>query len=812
MNFWLRFLLGLDEGEVPQGGDCRWEFSGLPQGPALLAALILLLGTVLFIILLYRKEHGLKGWQRLLLSALRLGALALVIWILLNPRVITETHVTRPGKTLLLFDTSLSMAQNDSAAVPPPGGSRGGPVLSSASRSAQAFQALQKSRLVRRLEEKNRVQLYTFDGALKPASAIDSLDDVAPAGEETRLGEAIGQAVQEAGSDPLAAVVVVSDGRSNAGPGPLELLAGPIEKLRVPIHAAAAGREQALKNIAVTALSAPEVTEVGFPLQLEGKVRITGIRAPVKAALKRSGPKGKQKTLIEERKIEPAGLVFETQLKFVDIPPEKGTYRYSLEILPALPEETSNRDNQREAAVKAAEETCRLLLVAGSSSPEFIFLKNFAIRDDGIQASCWLSAADPGYPQDGDIVLKKPPGSAEDLRPYDVVVLLDPEPASLPPALHEGLKDFVADQGGGLVFVAGEANTLRIARDQSSSRLVALLPVGFEGPAAALPKTWSQPWRPQLTAQGLAHPLCRLANDPEANQKLWSTVPPFYFSYPARQLRPAAVALLKNARGDIVLAVQQPGLGEVVYLGTDDVNRLRSLEERAHERFWAGIIRYLAMGKKRIGKERLTVEVDRDRYALGGAVRITAHLFDAGRKPVEAPRAEVTVERLEEGGEPKSPGMKDGGRQAGGSGAGDGPDGGDGPGAGKDEKRWRLDLAPAAGTPGQYTGAFRPLAPGPYQITDGSEAKAFFMVDRVSTERGDPSPDFATLEALAKQTGGSFVTLEGIGSLPGRIPSAAITEVIGRRASTVWDSAALMLLFGALLILEWALRKLWHLN
>ncbi len=82
----------------------------------------------------------------------------------------------------------------------------------------------------------------------------------------------------------------------------------------------------------------------------------------------------------------------------------------------------------------------------------------------------------------------------------------------------------------------------------------------------------------------------------------------------------------------------------------------------------------------------------------------------------------------------------------------------------------------------------------------------------LSAELEDPSPDLLALEELASESGGRFDLINGLGDLARSIPETSITEVLGRRASTVWDSAALMLVFCGLLILEWTLRKLWRLN
>ena len=90
--------------------------------------------------------------------------------------------------------------------------------------------------------------------------------------------------------------------------------------------------------------------------------------------------------------------------------------------------------------------------------------------------------------------------------------------------------------------------------------------------------------------------------------------------------------------------------------------------------------------------------------------------------------------------------------------------------------------------------------------------EAAFLVEEARAEWDDPTPDHELLEELAISSGGTFVELAGIRQLPDAIPDRTITETVGRAASTIWDSAALMVLLCGLMILEWSLRKWWRLN
>jgi hypothetical protein len=113
--------------------------------------------------------------------------------------------------------------------------------------------------------------------------------------------------------------------------------------------------------------------------------------------------------------------------------------------------------------------------------------------------------------------------------------------------------------------------------------------------------------------------------------------------------------------------------------------------------------------------------------------------------------------------------------------------------------------------PGRYRGFFHPEKGGDYALRLENEEK-IISVRASSSERNDPTPDFALLEELADASDGEFLSWEELRSLPDRISNASQRKIVGRRVATLWDSAALMILFCAFLIAEWILRKLWQLN
>jgi hypothetical protein len=784
----------------------------MPHGVWLAAAAALAAAAVALIVLLYLRERGLRPWQRAVLSGLRLLALALVLVILLNPRLLTEITLEHPGKTLLLFDVSASMAQRDpferdeAAMVERAAG------LDPSERPSRAeigAAILERYDLDARLRAKNRLQVFTFGAKVAELGRIASADDVAPLAGETRLGDAILEAVKAAGRAPLAGLVVFSDGRSNSGESPLAAAREVAARYGAPLHAVGLGKAQLPKNYAVEDLTVPPVVEVDYPVEIEAKVTVSGLPGKVTASLFRSLRRGGRRELVEARELEARGQLLETRIHFVDKLPAKGIYRYTLSF-PRDPEEVELRDNQRSADVTVAEEKRRVLLVGGQATPAFQFVRRHAFRDDGVQVSAWLASADPGYIQDGDVVIDSLPASADALREYDVVVLVDPDPATLSEGFQHALVDFVVEQNGGLAYAAGEINTPAVATGPAFRHLRSLIPVDLASARVVRNQVHSTPRRAALTARGRTHPLCRLEDDEDRNAERWKRLPAFHFVFPAEKLRPGGIDLARASDG-VLIAVQRVGMTEVVYLGSDELWQWHpTASVDPHERFWSSLLRYLALGKLQSGTGKVTVETDRDQYRERDQVRLVAHLVDGRRQPVDQPRVDVIIERTGEGDAalgPASAAPSDA-SSAPGVAAGSTATGA----SASSPSRWTLGLSRDPASPGRYSGVWTAPVPGHYEARIDDRAQAFFRVSALANEWDDPTPDFELLEQLARESHGRLFTLDDVDELPGAIPERKAVEVLGRRAATIWDSSAMMCLFTAFLVVEWVLRKLWRLN
>ncbi len=811
MNGLIGWLFGLSEREVPDGAITRLDFPGMPRGTAAWIAAAIVLVTLVLIAALYRREAELGRWKRVLLASFRMLALLIIVILLLNPQLFTTIQLERRGQTFVLFDTSASMGEKDQFDDDLRDDLEDATNLSlyrPETRLRLTTAAAEFQGFTRKLEEKNRVRLFGFDTELRPVSDLDALLVPSPTRDGTHVGSVLREVLEEGGHDPVAGVVLFGDGRSTGGEQ-WPLVVGEFASRGIPVYTVAVGKDRLMKNIAVRKLVAPQTAAVGFPIRIDGRVEAKGVetKKTLVATLRRRSASGGRSETIERKELGLKDGQLLESLTFYDTLKEHGTYHYILDV-ETHADETNPRDNKRLIKVVAAEETARVLLLAGGPTLEYRWLSKFLLRDEGVQVSCWNSSADADFPQDGDVPLEAAPSGERDLKPYDVVILLDPLPEDLGSRFLEALRTLVVKHGTGLVYVAGENNQ----RPGAHEALKALLPVEFDAQGGWIRSaTYERPWRPELTPSGAAHPVCRLADEVEENIAIWERLPPFYFAAPVPKdrLRPAAVALLTHQDG-IVAAAQIAGAGYSVYIGTDDLYLWRSASAPydLHERFWGALVRYRASGKKRAGNKDGSLYVDRDRYDLGDEITIEASLMDGEKKPILKPGLKISIAHT-----PRAVAMHDPGADETALATVASPARGEIRGAAaRDTAPESVSLSPVDGRPGWYRGTLTTSVAGYYSLESEAGAEAAFEVLRLTAELEDPSLDPYTLRELAEQTGGKFVGLGELDEVARRLPDRTIKETVGRSASTLWDSPLFLFLLSGLLIVEWVLRKLWRLH
>jgi hypothetical protein len=832
MDELLRLLAKWRGIEPEPGSELQFELANFPTGGL---GLLVLLGcalVVLVVALLYRRDgKSLTPGQRLVLTALRVLAVLAVVALLLEPNLVTVKRETRPGHTLLLVDTSQSMTHVDAwRRAEVQAAADGWRALGVTDLPASPRLALVKALLahgdgevVRKLAAKNHVQLYSFAGNLDqlpllpppppklgpdgqplpvdpnapvPVPQLD-LTKLSADGRASNLGGALRTALDKSRSAEIAAVVFVSDGRRNAGPQAAEI-ARLLNQRKIPhTFVLGIGDPSETQTVHLTRFEAPAKVFQKDPFELKANVSAQGYDTiAITAKLLRVDDKGARQE-VRSQQVQVGGDRGEVVIEWKDVTADgPGRFVYSTEIQPPEGEPVVAERHQKQAPVEVLGEKLRLLLVSGSANHEFQTLRTVLMRDKTIDVSSWLQSADAKFPQDGDegVRIDKLPEERTEFDPYDVVVLIDPDHTKLTPRFCENLQKHVVENGCGLWWVAGEKFSMEAMRQTSATWPIAeLLPIvpdiefaerNLIGFGKAFVRVWPYMLAPEGD-DGVGAKITRIGEGRDDSKLLWGRLPGFRFFFPVTRLKPAAIVLAEHTspdfrrggRGMPMIAMQNVGAGRVVFAGTDETNRWRSLYEQAYNRYWINGIRYLLEGRLQAGNSRLRLLASEEKVDLGDAIELTAEAKDEALQPIAADSYAVLVER---DGEPAE----------------------------------TLQLEPVEGVPGSFNKRLRPTQLGTYRVRSaekvGKNVEVSFQVVAAQIERPGPM-DRAELAAVAGTVGGElFETPQALLAALDRIPSRTATDTF-RTPHALWDGWPTIVVVLVLLSIEWLLRKRFNL-
>lgn len=819
--------LTVTEWETPETA-AGWFF--LLGGGAVLTLYILLLG---------RQDTRSFSWYVTgVLAALRIGVVATLAVILLNPQERTQTIVDRPSRLAILVDTSSSMRDPERTPT-----SESGSSSSLQSRAAAVTALFSKSALIEDLVKLHDVHLFTFDEGLKElkvfrqseqatgvdeaaaelenATATTPLDwqtVLEPAGAETRLGDALSEAIRELRGSTLAGIVVVSDGGLNAGAGVDSALALARESNSpVKIASVGIGGLERPANVVVAELRAP--TEVRFnsdlakqdPFEITAYIRgdeLAGQSADVELLRYPADSAEASASVLGSTTITFPEANAPVEVRFPQEPDAPGEYRYVVRAKPKQPvAEYRVDDNQRDVTISFSERNTAVLVIAGGPMRDYHFVRNLLNRSATVDVDVWLQTVAPedlsSVSQDADDLLAAFPEdfpvrpiserlAETDRAPksYDVVLAFDPEWSAIPVPQREVLAKWVARQRGGLIIVAGDVFTPLLAdAAEEMQSILDLYPVLLSNRflLEMADTESSQPFPIEFTEVGQGAGFLQLADNADAARQIWKSFSGIYRAFPTRGVKDLAevyATFPDPSAGEgapILFAAQQYGGGRVLYIGSPETWRLRAVSEDAFNTFWTKAIREAGQGRLRQGDGPGLYLLDRESYLLGETIRVRAQLNTPQGDPLTVDGVELFVTD---------------------------PDGRELYPAGR-------DLKAEAGQPGQFTSSFRAALPGRYQVKltvpEFEESLTTTIeVTLPKLEQANPQQNKGLLVKLGEETRGAYFTIEEAASgLPTFFDTSAAESVaIDDRLKTLWDRSWLLYLMVGLLSTEWLTRKL----
>jgi len=640
------------ESRLLEACDAWWHL------PALVVAVVAVAAVAIWI---YRRDAvETRPATAVLLTGLRLAALAGVAAAVCDVERIAEHEIVLPSRVAVVVDTSASMSL---AAAP-------GDDLSRCRRAAALLDA---DGVVAALRRRHEVDIWRFGADVEPVvrlpvSAAGAEADggwterLAAEGVETRLAEAVARPLTDGPSGTLAGIMVLSDGGANAGGDPATA-AEAARAAGVAVHAVGIGADRLPDDVRVADLIVPARV---FP----------GDRFPVTAFLRSQGFAGRtvRVELLEGAADADADAAATAVLDAVDVvlaadgelvpvrfdvPGIRATGRRTLGVRLTSPAERGGVVERR-AELEVVDRVTRVLLMAGGPGREYQFLRNVLARDRSFSVDVLLGTAAAGSSQDARRVLEAFPATDEALGDYDAVAAIDVDWRAVDPAGQARLERWVARESGGLVLVAGPVFTQSWLDDPRSSVIRDLAPVEVRRSATLGPADRDQasPQPLVFTREGREAEFLWLAASRGASDAIWREFPGVHACFPVDGPKAGATEYLELGRtagldGPLFLAGQYYGAGVVAWVGSGELWRLRSVDPAAHERLVTQLLRHVSQGRLLRGARRAQLIVDRDRCPVGGEVivRVVAADGDEIARPaaarVVAPNGATTPLRLE---------------------------------------------------------------------------------------------------------------------------------------------------------------------
>jgi uncharacterized membrane protein len=793
-GFWLR-LFGLRAGDIQHVSTWSLRFRNLDVLGWLVFGALVLGAGVWWSYFRQEPHRSMPKARKWVLATLRMLLLALILLLLARPVLALDLEERIRRTLLVLVDSTKSMNIRDQrideedqkraeiglGAI----GSMSQPL--DLSRAAEASH-ISRAELVKgvlenptlhlldSLQQDFNIETYLFGASAAPADGPTWLLDYRPAANSTAIGDAVRDVLQRERGQPLAGVFLITDGGDNTG-SPPEEAAESAGRDGVPIYAYGVGITSP-RDVVVSHLSAPEIAFAKDEMAVTVQVRGQGY----------AGQTGHLSLKLGNDEVASQDVVFtgsDQQIPLTFVPQAKGEYDLTASIPPRDDEITAENNTARQR-VRVIDEKIKVLYIEQAPRWEFRFLQQVLLRDRRIQPSFVLLDADPAVTQ-GEPYLAKFPDDKDQLFKYDIVIIGDVDPKTFSPAQMDALDQFVSKFGGACLFIAGRNFMPDAYRGGVVEKMlpVELNPFGDDGTAS------DRAVRLALTPLGQASEMLRLAPDADSNADLWAKFPPVYWDFKVARPKPAAQVLIEDPDPSIssrfgnmpVFAIQQYGVGQVFYMGTDDIWRWRRDEGiNDYPVLWGQIVQGAALAHLLGNSKKTQLSVDKEEHNVGDPVTVYARLYNDSFQPIADSQVQAEYSVIT--------GM-----------------------AGSEGEQQEVMLRAVPQQPGMYRGDFVALKEGRYHLTTVAdpETSVEFTAREPQFELGETAMDEGLLKQVAAASGGKFLREEDLAGLSGDLNAKPETLHTARDID-VWASPFAFILLCALAVTEWILRRIWNLK
>jgi len=584
-------------------------------------AIVLMLLSVTFYLNLL---PTLGAWRISVLLLFRILALAMLVAMFFDP-VVRYVHRPRPERPMLIcVDASGSMSFPD--------------VQNGPTRIQSVWQTLRPQ--LPKIKEHFVPQFFTFATGLNELSNADELAKLSADGKATDIVGGL-NALQAKSTAPDAAIILISDGIDNTSPSVVDA----VKFSSQAIHTVSVGSDQAepatMANIAVENVETADDFTVNHETKVKATIKSSALsNRVVDVKMAEIDDKGKTigDTASEKLVLQPVaeGQAVEIPYK----PKTVGVHRLAVWVDPVAGER-STIDNRQEFQGLALDPRIKVLYIEGRVRPEYTQLNRALNRDPNIELATLLRIQQDRFTASGNVdgqKFTKMPGTMEEWKKFDVVILGDLDSSFLSKIQQESIEQLTAG-GAGFLMVGGQNNFGPGAYENSA--IEKALPVfvgGLESPQE------KSEFVPRLTAEGATHPAMEGLVEwfGVEEKKSEKTLPPLRGNVVVPKSKSGAQILAIHAdrpgpdgKPQIVLAVERYGKGRSAAFTIDTTYLwyipLRAMgQDSPYNRLWGQLVRWLAGEDVKNRQRGAGVEglLNKSLFQLGESVKVRAMVRD----------------------------------------------------------------------------------------------------------------------------------------------------------------------------------------
>ncbi|MEM7476497.1 MAG: vWA domain-containing protein [Planctomycetota bacterium] len=746
-------------------------------------------GILSFSIFVYASDRGLnKNLTRATFAGLRFGVLFLIAWMMLG--WYWYRYEAEKPNLIVVIDVSESMRTKDVDIKRETAWGR----LEAVQRMFAGLDRSEKERLATSYS----LQWYSIAEDWKQET-VSPLEISAEAfweatGKQSRLGESLTQIVDQFQGES-AIVLLCSDGINTAGPG-LKEPAKVARAAAIPIYALTLGKDFALPDLRLRDLMIESDAYLGDLVTAEVSLIASNFSEDRVEVTLLDSDSGKT---LDRTEVDLNQQNVQSNIKLTFVPDHVGEIPLEIRASPLLGESDLS-NNSLTTSIQVQNRAIKVLLVQGSPSYEFRFLKHFLQRSQQVETATnrdpdsakafelmsVLQQSDSSYVNQDASAIRLVPSSREKLESVDVFVFGQMDPGLISRRSQQIIYEMVTQNGAGCVFLWGDDDPAAAFSDWP---LGDLLPVQSGMAQGASVRTFAGSnafYRWQPTPIGNSTLPLLLESSEQGADQLWEQLPRFRRLGTIGNIKPGA-QILVTAEADAqvvseynkqpLLLTQFAGAGRSVLQLTDETYRWTSFRgtDTYYQRYWGQLLRWASRGRlmQQITESELLAEPSR--IQSGQSLRLQARIgADTAQNNLPA-SARVLITGVEKGQQSLTLGQST-----------------------REERLYSSDVQDLP--PGQYTALL-------VQPNTTPPASTEFSVSAPPGEQFNLTADLEAMQDLARQTRGKSYRPHQFEKMIEELPTGNRTRVDSLPPISLWNSGWIALLFVTLLSCEWILRR-----